>query len=153
MSPTPARGFTGRHMAAILVAFFGVVIAVNVLMARLAIGTFGGEVVENSYVASQHFNRWLDEAATEQAFGWKARVARRTDGYLSVRLEGVERADVALAGDARHPLGVQPDRVLQFVRMGDGSFISTTPLPAGRWRLRLEVRADGHRWRHEEDVR
>jgi nitrogen fixation protein FixH len=43
-------------MAMILVAFFAVVIAVNLLMARLAISTFGGVVVENSYVASQHFN-------------------------------------------------------------------------------------------------
>ena len=53
------RAFTGRHMAAIMVAFFGVVIVVNLLNARLASSTFGGEVVENSYVASQDFNRWL----------------------------------------------------------------------------------------------
>ena len=45
------RPFTGRHMAAIMVAFFGVVIAVNVYMARLATSTFTGVVVENSYVA------------------------------------------------------------------------------------------------------
>ena len=42
--------FTGRHMAAILVTGFGVVIAVNVLMASLAVGTFGGVVVDNQYV-------------------------------------------------------------------------------------------------------
>jgi hypothetical protein len=59
------RPFTGRHMAMIMIAFFGVVIAVNVLMARFAVSTFGGVVVENSYVASQHFNRWLDEARVE----------------------------------------------------------------------------------------
>ncbi|MGE0776676.1 MAG: FixH family protein, partial [Sphingomonadaceae bacterium] len=53
------RSFTGRHMAIILIAFFGVVIAVNFYMARMAIGTFGGTVVDNSYVASQRFNGWL----------------------------------------------------------------------------------------------
>ena len=36
------RPFTGRHMAMILIAGFGVVIAVNVAMARMAISTFGG---------------------------------------------------------------------------------------------------------------
>jgi nitrogen fixation protein FixH len=152
MSTMPRR-FTGRHMAAILVAFFGVVIAVNVMMARLAVRSFGGEVVENSYVASQHFNRWLDEAAVEQALGWRVQVARRTDDRLSVRLDGVPAKSVVLIGEARRPLGVRPDRTLRFVRVADGSFVSTSPLPTGRWRLRLEVRAGDRRWRHVEDVR
>ena len=42
------KAFTGRHMAAIMVAFFGVIIAVNFTMARFATATFGGRVVENS---------------------------------------------------------------------------------------------------------
>jgi nitrogen fixation protein FixH len=140
-------------MAAIRVCFFAVVLTVNLVMARFAIGSFGGEVVENSYVASQHFNRWLDEAAAEQALGWKAQITRRGDHRLSVRLVGVAVETVALAGTARHPLGAQPEQILQFVRTRDGRFLSTTPLPTGRWLIRLEVRARGHRWRHEEDLR
>ena len=50
------RTFTGRHMTMVLVAFFGTIIVVNFTMARFASSTFGGVVVENSYVASQHFN-------------------------------------------------------------------------------------------------
>ncbi|MFD2579774.1 FixH family protein [Novosphingobium colocasiae] len=61
--------FTGRHMATILVLGFGVVIGINFLMAHYAVSTFGGVVVENSYVASQDFNRWLDEAAKEKGAG------------------------------------------------------------------------------------
>ena len=38
--------------------------------------TFGGVVVENSYVASQDFNGWLDEARAERALGWDADVGR-----------------------------------------------------------------------------
>ena len=41
-----AKEFTGRHMTAILVGFFGVVIAVNLTMASYATGTFGGVVVD-----------------------------------------------------------------------------------------------------------
>ena len=59
------RRFTGYHMAAILVAFFGVIIAVNMVMATLATRTFGGVVVENSYVASQEFNGWLKDARVD----------------------------------------------------------------------------------------
>ena len=47
------RKFTGWHMTAILVGFFAIVISVNLFMARAAIGSFGGVVVDNSYVASQ----------------------------------------------------------------------------------------------------
>jgi nitrogen fixation protein FixH len=53
------RTFTGWHMALILIGFFAVVVGVNLLMARFASSTFGGVVVENSYVASQQFNGWL----------------------------------------------------------------------------------------------
>jgi len=42
------KPFTGRHMLAVLVGFFGVVIAVNFIMASYATSTFGGVVVENS---------------------------------------------------------------------------------------------------------
>ncbi|MFC0203576.1 FixH family protein [Novosphingobium soli] len=81
----PAR-FTGRHMTAILVAGFGVVIGVNVAMATLASTTFGGAVVENSYVASQDFNRWLDEAAREKALGWHLDARRGSGGVVVVDL-------------------------------------------------------------------
>ena len=61
-----ARRFTGWHMTTILVAFFAVVITVNIVMARFALSTFGGTVVENSYVASQHYNEWLARAAAQR---------------------------------------------------------------------------------------
>lgn len=148
---TPGR-FTGRHMTAILVTFFAVVIAVNVLMATMASTTFGGVVVENSYVASQHFNRWLDEASAEQAFGWHARTARTANDRVSVKLSGPSPGAVSLAAIARHPLGRAPDRSLTFIRQADGAFLSVERLPPGRWRLRLEVTARDRRWRTEGDV-
>lgn len=153
MTTRPPGPFNGRHMAAILVAFFAVVIAVNVLMARFAISTFGGVVVENSYVASQHFNRWLDEAQSEKALGWNAALARGAGDRVAVTLTGLPDGAVpAVSAVARHPLGRLPDQALVFAPLGGGRFVSTTPLPAGRWRLRLDVRADGHVWRHEGDV-
>lgn len=144
--------FTGRHMTAILLTFFGVVIAVNVTMARFATSTFGGVVVENSYVASQHFNHWLDEAAAEQALGWKARLLRRTDGRIEADLSGLPAGGVKLSAIARHPLGKEADRVLTFAPDGEGHYLSTAALPEGRWRLRLEVRAADRLWRSEEDI-
>lgn len=50
------KEFTGRHMLAIMLAFFGVIIAVNGVMATFATRSWSGLVVENTYVASQQFN-------------------------------------------------------------------------------------------------
>ena len=150
MSTGFARPFTGRHMAAVMIAFFGVVIGVNVLMAKIAIGTFGGVVVENSYVASQQFNRWLDQAGTEDRLGWRADIRRAPDGTVAVALHGVP-AGAAVSGEAWHPLGRAPDHVLHFRADGTG-FRSVEHLPASRWRVRITVRAGGQGWHGERLV-
>ncbi|MGN6498274.1 MAG: FixH family protein [Tsuneonella sp.] len=142
------KTFTGRHMTAILVAGFGVVIAVNLVMARLAVSTFGGVVVENSYVASQEYNKWLAEAEQSRALGWAPVVQRRGDGRVEVRFaEGAAPGE--LKAIARHPLGRLPDNPLSFAAAGPGRFVSTAPLPGGRWTLRLEGRAGRQVWRDE----
>ena len=141
-------------MTIILVVFFGVVIAVNVLMARLATQTFSGVVVDNSYVASQHYNTWLDEAAKEKTLGWKAAVEHRADGRVVVRFTGSAAAAVpdkaVLSGEAWHPLGQVADHDLDFEQQADHSYLSTAPLAKGRWRLRFKLEGEGHIWRGQE---
>lgn len=74
--------FTGKRMTAIFVAGFGIVIAVNLTMAMMAVGSFHGTVVDNSYVASQHYNGWLKQAAASKALGCRrCRSAARTGGW------------------------------------------------------------------------
>ena len=146
------KAFTGRHMAMIMVGFFGVIIAVNFTMARFATATFGGRVVENSYVASQEFNGWLEKAEKQRALGWDAITTWRPDNRLAVQLSGVP-AEAKVSAISRHPLGRLPDREIAFVPNGEGRFLSTSTLPEGRWLLRLEVTATGHRWRREEEMR
>jgi nitrogen fixation protein FixH len=149
MAEANPRAFTGRHMAGVLVAFFGVVFAVNMANARFASATFGGEVVENSYVASQDFNRWLDEAKTEKALGWDEVTTWRPDGRIVVAVSGAP-AGVALRAVARHPLGRLPDRALTFDAIAAGRFLSREALPEERWDIRLTLAADGHVWRRQE---
>ncbi len=145
------RSFTGWHMASILVAFFGVVIAVNLLNAHYASSTFGGEVVENSYVASQDFNTWLDEAKAEKALGWSEVTTWRPDGRVVVALKGVP-ANTVVKAIARHPLGVLPDQAMTFDRLGKRQFLSRQVLPDGRWKLYITLTGGGHIWRREEPL-
>jgi nitrogen fixation protein FixH len=134
---TGTKRFTGYHMTAIMLAFFGVVIAVNVTMATLAARTFGGTVVDNSYVASQRFNRWLADARAQDRLGWRTSLSldagRRVVASVSV-------PDVVVEAVARHPLGRAPDMALRFEPDGAGRWRSRASLPPGRWLVHLEVR-------------
>ncbi len=142
------RRFTGWHMLAMMVSFFGVVIAVNFTMARMAYTSFGGIVVENSYVASQEFNGWLEQAEAQDALGWQVESQWREDGRIAVTVAGAPDLQ-SVSAMVRHPLGRLPDRELHFVRTPDGSYVSDEALPAGRWTLRLQLNSGADEWRRE----
>lgn len=130
------RRFTGWHLTAIIVAFFGVVIAVNLTMAVLATRTFGGVVVENSYVASQKYNDWLEAAKRQQQLAWTIEPALDGQRRVTIALS-IEGAEVS--GFARHPLGREADVPLTFITKGNESQ-SVNALPPGRWNVHLLVR-------------
>lgn len=71
---TKERKLTGWHVFGIFAAAFGVIIAVNVVLAVKAAGSFPGLVVKNSYVASQTFN---DRKAAQVSLGWNLDVTYR----------------------------------------------------------------------------
>jgi nitrogen fixation protein FixH len=144
--------FTGWHMLATMVAFFGVVIAVNMTMMSIARGSFGGIVVDNSYVASQEFNGWLDAAQAQEELGWSAASAITAEGRVLVTVAGTPEP-LAVTATARHPLGRLPDRALTFHRTSAGHYVSTQALPEGRWTLRLQLAAADAVWRDEVVLR
>ena len=136
------KPFTGWHMATILVGFFGVVIAVNVYMARAAIATFGGTVVDNSYVASQEFNGWLAAAHKQEQLGWEARLSLAAGRHVRIEAKkaGELLAGLDGTGLASHPLGATPPIRLTFVQAQDGSLTSVEALPYGRWLVHASLR-------------
>ncbi|MDE0946759.1 MAG: FixH family protein [Sphingobium sp.] len=154
-SSTPRR-FTGWHMTGILVAFFAVVIAVNMLMATLAVRSFGGVVVDNSYVASQKFNGWLKAARAQEAQGWRETIAIDAQRRVHVSLAdaaGTPLTGVGITATAAHPLGRAPDIALSFREASPGRYRADRALPAGRWVLHLTARqaAADHRYVREID--
>ena len=69
------RPLTGRAVLAMLLGFFGLVIAVNLVMVRAAISTFGGVDTPSSYQAGLAFK--AEEAAVAAQ---DARAGRSTRG-------------------------------------------------------------------------
>lgn len=149
------RKFTGKHMLFVMLGFFGTVIAVNLTMATLATRTFGGTVVDNSYVASQRFNGWLAEGRAQAALGWERRVALGSDRRVEAELTagGEPLVGARVTAVASHPVGREPDIALTFEPAGNGRYRSVGRLPEGRWSLHLDVARGGKRLRAIETLR
>ena len=140
-------------MSGILIAMFATIIAVNVVMAYFAVTTFGGTVVDSSYVATRNYNRWLAEARGQEALGW--RVTATLDERRRVRITAgapTGAIDGAVSVVAHHPLGRAPDRAIAFEPLGKGQYLATRPLPAGRWILKITVRNGQTVARFNEDI-
>lgn len=143
--------FTGRHMAIVVVSGFGIIIAVNLVMATLAVRGFGGVVVENSYVASQEFNGWLDAAREQDTLGWAAELERQPDDRLRLSTTGVPVGS-KISAQLRRPLG-QPEMIdLPFVAVAPDSYLSHTPVPGGRWIVRIGIVSGDRSWAQEARI-
>lgn len=152
MMASKPKAFTGKHMAAIFIGGFAVVIAVNLTMATKAIGSFHGTVVDNSYVASQNYNGWLRQAAASKALGWQAVPHRRADGRVVIEALGVP-AGARMTATAEHPLGLRDDAALIFTDEGGGRWVSNETIAAGRWQLRIAIRAGAQAWAGQGEIR
>lgn len=127
--------FTGWHMLALMVAFFGVVIGVNVFMAASAIRTWTGLVVENSYVASQEFNSKLTISRDRTSAGWQGGLDY--DGsQLLFSLTDVSATPIPLETVTiaiSRPIGVAEDQTLILDRAPDGRYVTSITLAPGVW--------------------
>ncbi|WP_394271024.1 FixH family protein [Qipengyuania sp.] len=142
------REFTGRHMTAVMVAGFGIVIAVNLLMAALATSGFGGVVVDNSYVASQKYNGWLETARRQQQLGWDAVATREGGGRIALATTGVPET-ATITAELRRPLGRPETTRLAFDAAAPGRYVSRQPVAPGRWIARVTITDGTRRWADE----
>ena len=138
-----ARSFTGRQMLLIMLAFFGVIITVNVTMVRFATSSFGGLVVENSYVASQRFEADRSAALAQPIAEWKIAVQSVAGEQLrlSITNAGQPVREPVLTARALRPTHGR-DAVSLELHATPKGHTADRPLPAGLWDLTLET-ADG----------
>ncbi|RWD66805.1 FixH family protein [Mesorhizobium sp.] len=111
--PKP-REFTGKHMLVSILAFFAVVIGVNVTMATLAQTSWTGLVVENTYVASQQFNEEAKKGRAQAALGWTGKLTVAS-GEVRYSLVDSQGKPVPLRGVKvlfRHPAYEAEDEAL-----------------------------------------
>ena len=129
------RPFTGRHMWILALSFFGVIIAVNVGMATLAMRSWTGLVVNNSYVASQEFEDKRLAHQAQQAAGWQAVLTYLPGVARLVIVDGargpIDLGDVSL--QVNRPVGGHDDQTVSLHHKADGSYEASIELPRGLW--------------------
>lgn len=147
MSNTGAtREFTGKHMLAIMLGFFAVVLTANMTMVYFARHSWTGLVVENSYVASQEFNEKTAEMLAAAAIDVHPSVTFET-GTLKVVLH-TKSGEPVPAQTVKVTLGrpshESEDRTVDLSSTGPGVFEMAQTLGPGQWTGTVSADLPGH---------
>ena len=141
---TPRRG---AWIPWIFVGGMLLVVAVNGVMIRLAIGTFSGVTVERPYERGIAYNEIIAAQKRQDLLGWTAEATLRpvADG-TEVRLrlagrDGEPLGEVALAAHIERPLEPASRIELEFRREGRGVHVARpVGLRPGQWDLTIDAR-------------
>ena len=133
------REFTGRHALMVFVGGFGVIIAVNLVLAWNAVSSFPGLEVKNSYTASQQFDLRRD---SQDALGWNVS-AKAGDGRVILSIRDANGAPVevtrlyAVIGRPTH----ERDDVEPAFEFDGAAYVAPVALEPGNWSVRLSATA------------
>ncbi len=136
---------TGRHVLAMLGAFFFVMFAANVALIYFALHTLHGSELENPYDASQAFNKRIAEARAQDERGWTANVMTRAEGEgerIMVEFRdrtGAPISDLRVTARFEHPFDAAKDRQASLASDGLNYEGVATPVAPGRWTLVIEA--------------
>lgn len=135
----------GGHVLAMLLAFFGVIIAVNMVMAYFANSTWSGLVVENGYVASQNFDKHLAKAKAQEALGWDVGFSFDKDAVKVTFADarGARIDTLELTGKLQRTVTDKEDQVLTFAWMGSGVYSAPARLAPGLWEVEIDGKGNG----------
>jgi nitrogen fixation protein FixH len=137
---------TGRTVFVCLVAFFAVVAAVNGVMIRAAVSTFGGVETANSYQAGLTFAREIAAAEAQDSLHWQVQASVSATGAGETLIEIVAadengRPLTGLAATAllAHPTDRRADHAVALTERAAGRYQGRTGQVAGQWMLVTEL--------------
>ncbi|PZX10905.1 nitrogen fixation protein FixH [Palleronia aestuarii] len=143
---------TGRHVAAMFVGGFAIIIAVNVTLAINAVRTFPGKETASSYVASQTFDA---DRAAQDALGWTLDVTLGPE-VLRLAVAGPDGATVRpeiVTATLGRATTVADDVSPDFAWDGT-AWVAAIAAEHGNWNLRIEMlAADGTHFRRRLPLR
>ncbi len=122
---------TGRHVLMMMVAFFGVIFAVQAAFITVAVYTHSGVVSKQPYRKGLKYGERIDMYDRQQKLGWQETLTTSKDNRtLTVVLIDQYKKPVLglkLVGKIGRPVTMSQDKPLTFKSIGEGSY--TTQLP------------------------
>ena len=151
--PRSPKPLTGRNVLFALVAFFGVVIGVNLVMMKFAIQTLPGTEVDSAYSASLAYEKEIAAAHEQNVRNWQidAHVQRGPDGVATLQVEardnnGRPMSGLQFQGRFERPTDRRADQAVALAETGIGIYRGSASLIApGQWDLVLQGDAAGRR--------
>ena len=146
-----ARPLTGRTVLICLVGFFATVAAVNAVMIRAAVSTFGGTETASAYKAGQSFEREIEAVRAQDALHWQVKAdVRRTGGQAVIEIDARDADGHALSGltataALHHPTDARADHALPLEQGAPGHFRGAAASAAGQWDVLIDLARDGER--------
>src|SRR5258708_11466686 len=140
-----SKPLTGARVLFMLLAFFGVVIGVNMIMMRLAIQTLPGTDVDSAYSASLAYEKEIAAAHDQNARNWKvdAHIQRGADGGATLQVEvrdngGMPVLGLRFQGRFERPADRRADHQVVLVEEANGVYRGSAPMiEPGQWGLVL----------------
>lgn len=136
---------TGKRVLALLLGFFGIVTAVNMVFLYVALSTHPGADTEDAYRRGIAYNEVLEKAETQNALGWRGTIAfdaaANTLQLSLVDAKGRPVRGLTVTADVRRTVKRGHDFRLTFDERRSGHYrtMLDPPLP-GQWRVRIEAR-------------
>jgi len=148
-----SKPLTGRMVLAMLIAFFGTVIGVNVYMMKMAISTLPGTDVDSAYSASLGYEKEIAAARDQEARRWQvqAHIERGADGAAVVQVDardanGNPVTGLVFQGRLERPADKRADLDVALAEVGTGVYRGTAGAVApGQWDLVIEGDSSGRR--------
>ncbi|MCW2284441.1 nitrogen fixation protein FixH [Rhodoblastus acidophilus] len=143
------RPLTGRSVLLMLMAFFGVMLAVNVYMAREAVATHPGLDQRNPYDEGVAYNKEIAAARAQDALGWSVDLTRARKGAATEVTASVkDKAGQPVSGLQAslhfvHPSSSRLDKEVAAGVIADGLYAGAADLTPGHWLVEIAFTRDG----------
>lgn len=143
------KPITGRFVLGVTVAFFGTVLAANIVMMRIAISTMPGVNVDSAYSASLAYEKEIANARRQDQRDWtvNAHVERTRDGNAMLQIDARDAKGKPITGLSvqcrfERPADRRGDISVSLDESGGGAYRGIVPgIAAGQWDLVIESRA------------
>lgn len=141
------RPITGRTVLFGMIAFFGVIMAVNAAFVYFALNSWPGLSSDQAYEDGLAYNKTLQAAAVQKSLGWTSALNLTDDGAINVQVLDklglpVRGLDISLR--MLRPTHEQDDLSPELMEVSEGLYTANLAnIARGQWRAELTVKNEG----------